>query len=121
MLENRCDSKDSVLSNIGMAMFETLASRGKEGFNEFGLSKFGQKSQCVSSDIFVRMLKVISNAIAKRGQNLDLKQWYVVFSLTKPESSPASASHWDPTSDRSRSRNITVSSVPCASRASQIE
>jgi hypothetical protein len=44
VLENGSNSEDGILSDIGMTMFETGASRGEEGFDELGFPKLAQES-----------------------------------------------------------------------------
>lgn len=64
VLENRGDCPGGILSYIGMAVFQTRAGRGQEGLDEFGLAEFAQETESVSTDIFVRVLQVITDAIA---------------------------------------------------------
>ena len=63
MRMNGSDCEDSVFANISMAMLETCSGRGQKGFEELRFSQLAKKSQCVSADIFVWMLQVISYPI----------------------------------------------------------
>ena len=64
MLEDGGNSKDSILSYIGVTMFEAGASGGKERFDELGFPKLAQKSQGISPNVFIGMLEIISDAVA---------------------------------------------------------
>lgn len=64
VLENRGDCPGGVLSYVGVAVFQTRAGRGQEGLNEFRFAEFAEETESVSSDIFVGVLQVITDAIA---------------------------------------------------------
>jgi hypothetical protein len=64
VLENGGNSKDGVLSYVGMTMFEAGASGGQEGLYEFSFPKLAQKSQGIAPNVFVGVLEIISDAVA---------------------------------------------------------
>ena len=64
MLVDGGNSKDGVLSYIGMTVLKTGTRRGKERFDEFGFSKLAQESQSVASNVFVGVLEIISDTVA---------------------------------------------------------
>jgi hypothetical protein len=57
------NSKDSVLSYIGMAVLKAGTRRGEERLDELGFSKLAQESQSVASNVFVGMLEIISDTV----------------------------------------------------------
>ena len=65
MLVDGGNSKDSILSYIGVTVFEARASGGKERFDELGFPKLAQESQGISPNVFIGMLEIISDAIAR--------------------------------------------------------
>lgn len=73
VLEDRSDSPHGILADVGMAMFQTRTGRGKEGLDEFGLAQLGQEPKSITADIFVRVLKVVTNTVAV-GRNV-LIRW----------------------------------------------
>jgi hypothetical protein len=48
-----------------MAVLEARSRRGKERFNELGLSKLAKEAKGVATDVLVRVLKVVSDAVTK--------------------------------------------------------
>lgn len=73
VLEDRSYSPHGILADVGMAMFQTRTGRGKEGLDEFGLAQLGQEPKSITADIFVRVLKVVTNTVAV-GRNV-LIRW----------------------------------------------
>jgi hypothetical protein len=65
VLEDGCDSEDSVLAYICVAVFETLPGRGEERLDKLGFAKLAEETEGVTPDILVRMLKVIPDTIAE--------------------------------------------------------
>jgi hypothetical protein len=63
VLEDRSHGPDCVLAHIGVAVFQTRTRGGKEGLDEFRFAEFAKESKGVSSDIFVRVLKVVANTV----------------------------------------------------------
>jgi hypothetical protein len=59
-----------------VAVFQTPTGRGKEGLDEFGLAQLGQEPESITADIFVRVLKIVTNTVAV-GRNV-LSRWYTV-------------------------------------------
>lgn len=59
------NGEDGILSNIGMAVFKTSSCRSQKRLNQFGIAQLAQKSQSVASDVFVRVLQIHSDTIAK--------------------------------------------------------
>jgi hypothetical protein len=49
-----------------MTVLEALASRGKEGLDQFGLTQLAQEAESVTPNIFVRVLKVVPNAVTMK-------------------------------------------------------
>ena len=47
-----------------MSMFQAGSGRRKERLNQFGLPKLAQKSEGIAPDVLVRMLQIVTNAIA---------------------------------------------------------
>jgi hypothetical protein len=45
-------------------MIEAGLSRREEGLDQLGLAELGQEAECVASNKFVGMLKVVPNAVA---------------------------------------------------------
>lgn len=64
MLENRCYGPYSILADIGMSMFKARSSGGEKRFNKFRFSELAQKSKSIAADELIRMLQVVSYAIA---------------------------------------------------------
>jgi hypothetical protein len=48
-----------------VTVFEAGASGGKERFDELGFPKLAQESQGISPNVFIGMLEIISDAIAR--------------------------------------------------------
>jgi hypothetical protein len=74
-----------------VAVFQTRASGGKEGFNEFRFAEFAKESEGISTDVLVGVLKIVANTVAVEIGLLD-KESQVAMArgiLTKPRSSPA--------------------------------
>ena len=49
-----------------MAVFKALAGRLEERFNKLGFSQLAKETKSVAADVFVRMLQVQADTIAKR-------------------------------------------------------
>jgi len=64
VLEDRSDSPHGVLADVGVTVFQTRTGRGKEGLDEFGLAQLGQEPEGITADIFVRVLKIVTNTVA---------------------------------------------------------
>lgn len=64
MRVDRGDGKNSVLSDIGVTVFETRTRGGEERLDQLGFAELGEVPQGISTNIFVRMLKIIPNAVA---------------------------------------------------------
>lgn len=47
-----------------MSVLEARSCRGKEGFDELGLSQLAEEAQGVASDVFVGVLKVVTDTVA---------------------------------------------------------
>lgn len=73
VLEDRRNGPNGVLAHIGMAVFQARAGRGKEGLDKFGLAQLAQETESIASDIFVRVLKIVTNAIAIESKLVSLQ------------------------------------------------
>lgn len=59
------DGEDGVLSNVGVPMFKACATGRDEGLEEFGVfSDFLEETKGSATDVFVRMVEVVSNGVA---------------------------------------------------------
>ena len=58
---------DSVFPDVCMSVFEASSGGGEQGLDKFWLSQFAEESKGVSTDVLVRMLKVISYTITEKG------------------------------------------------------
>ena len=65
VLEDRSHSKYSILANICMSVLEARSCGGEKGFNELSFTKFAQESERVASNVFIGMLEIISNSVAR--------------------------------------------------------
>lgn len=116
MLVDRRHSPHSILSHVGVAVFEARASGRQERLDEFRLAKFAKEAESVSSDVFVRVLQVVSNAIA--AELLAREEQPAVWGgLTKPRSFLASIFRWSQVSGISHSKSKAASSEACSSKA----
>ena len=52
------------LSLVMTGLYKTRATRRKKRLKEFWFLKFAKKSKCHSTDVLVRMLKIIPNGVA---------------------------------------------------------
>jgi hypothetical protein len=104
VLEDGSNSEHSILSYVGVTMFETGASGGQEGFNKFSFPKFAQESQGIAPNVFVGMLEIISDAVASIISVSFFKRTFQG-ALTRLKSSPASTSRWHRVLDIFHSRN----------------
>ena len=57
------------LSHICVPVFEARPGGGQERLDELGFSELAEEAQCVSSDVLIGVLQVISDAIAARNQS----------------------------------------------------
>ena len=64
VLMYRRNGKDGILSDVSMPMIKTGASGRDQWLNDFGFSQFAQEAESVATNIFVRMLEVVSDPIA---------------------------------------------------------
>lgn len=116
MLVDRRHSPHSILSHIGVAVLKARASGREERLDEFRLAKFAEEAEGISSDVFVRVLQVVSNAIAAE-LLAGKEQPAAEGGLTKPRSFLASICRWSPVSGRSRSKSRAASSKTCSLKA----
>lgn len=65
-MEDRGNGPHGVFAHISMTVLEALASRGKEGLDQFGLTQLAQEAESVTPNIFVRVLKVVPNAVTMK-------------------------------------------------------
>lgn len=63
VLVNRCNSEDSVLPDIGMAVLKTRPGRGEEWLDELRLPQLAEEPQGVAPDVLIGMLQIISNTV----------------------------------------------------------
>lgn len=63
-MENGSDSEDSVLSDVGMSVLKARSCRGQEGFDELGLSQLAEEAKGVASNVFVGVLKIVTDTVA---------------------------------------------------------
>jgi hypothetical protein len=56
VLVHRSQSPYGVFSHIRMSVIEASLGGGKEGFDQFGFSKFGEEPESVAADKLVGML-----------------------------------------------------------------
>lgn len=70
VLEDRSDSPHGVLADIGVAVIQAGACGREEGFNEFRFSELAQESQGVSSDVFVGVLKIVTDTVTAQKDRL---------------------------------------------------
>lgn len=67
VLENGRYGKHGVLSHVRMAVFKTGPGRGEKGFDELRLPEFAEEAEGVSTNVLVRMLQIVTNAVARVG------------------------------------------------------
>lgn len=108
--------EDSVLPNIGMPVLKTLSCWGEERFYQFRFSQFAEETEGVAADVFIGMLKVVSDAIAAGLSVLHVSA-RVRLCHTRRGSSPASAFRQRPAWDIVRNKSTAASSMACFSRA----
>jgi hypothetical protein len=72
VLEDGSNCPGGVLAHIGVAVFQARAGRGKEGFDEFGFAQLAQEAESVSSDVFIGVLQVVADAVAKQGKKKEV-------------------------------------------------
>ena len=65
MLIDRGDGENCILPNICMAVFKALAGRLEQRFNKLGFSQLAKETKSIAADVFVRMLQVQADTIAK--------------------------------------------------------
>ena len=70
-----------------MPMLETRSGGAKEGLNKLGLSKFAEESKSIASNVLIRVLEIIPDAITIDWSVLSWKR--DIRLSTKPKSSPA--------------------------------
>jgi hypothetical protein len=58
------NGKDSVLSDVGMAMLEALAGWGKERLDQLGVSELAEKTKSIATNVLVRMHQIQPDAVA---------------------------------------------------------
>lgn len=116
VLVDRRHSPHSILSHISVAVLEARASGREERLDEFRLAKFAEEAEGISSDVFIRVLQVVSNTIAAE-LLAGKEQPAAEGGLTKPRSFLASICRWSPVLGISRSKSREASSETCSSKA----
>jgi hypothetical protein len=53
-----------VLSDVCVTVLEARSCGRKQGLDELGLSKLAEEAEGVAADVFIGMLKVVSDSIA---------------------------------------------------------
>lgn len=64
VLEDGCDGKDCVLTNVRVTVLEALPGGGQQRLDKLGLPQLGEEAQGVASDVLVGVLEVISDTVA---------------------------------------------------------
>lgn len=65
VLVYRCDSPDGIFPHVSMAVVQARARGGEKGLDKFGLAEFAEEAKSVAAHVFVRVLEVISNSVAR--------------------------------------------------------
>lgn len=104
MREDGRDGEDGILANVCVAMLETESRGGEQGLDELRFPQLAQEAEGIASDVLVRVLQVMQNAIAIRKQSQSTKN--------PPESQQVQTTY--------HTRIISCLSLPWASSLGQI-
>ena len=104
MREDGRDGEDGILANVCVAVLEAESRGGEQRLDELGFPQLAQEAESIASDVFVRVLQVMQNAITIQKQSQSTKN--------PPESQRVQTTY--------HTRIISCLSLPWASSLGQI-